>query len=714
MQENLLLGNNSYSFTPKIFKLQKEKDVNIFRVLSKEILLLTWRLFAWVIVKFSTIAYQRLNVGHLIKFISRPREVGYVSINTTSLSENKEVFYQWLVGFTDGDGTLSIVRQNDKWSLTFKLSQSTYNLRILHFIKTQLKVGSIYIDNDGNHAHFRIRDRVILEKYIFPIFDKYPLLTTKQFNYIKFKEAHSILNNPSLNKLEKDSLIFNLVNTKPPVNYISPAWSIVDNKVSNFESASKVISKAWLVGFTEAEGSFYLVEKSSNRLVHAFEITQKLDKIVLTGIKYILGISTNVKVTKLGTCALVTTNSRAIENIIEYYKNTMKGLKSFEFNLWSRSYYKTKSNPDNKKNFNNLCKINKLLTKINSKLKFNNKLDIENFSKTVEPSDNNRYKGSLILANNVNLGKRSLHTSSNISNLNPFYVTGFSDAESTFVVSIVKRSYMKTGWSVAPIFKIELHKKDLSLLNQIKSFFEDVGNITLHKTRNSASYTVSSIKELNNIIIPHFEKYPLISQKRADYLLFKSVVDSINKSEHLTYDGINQIVAIRSSMNLGLTTSLKESFPNIIPVLRPVVINQEIPDIHWFIGFSEGESCFFVDIIKSKTHKVEYQVKLKFQITQHSRDLKLMNNLLKFLNCGNLREVVGRSAVDLVITKISDIDSKIVPLFTNFPLKGNKNLDFLDFCKVFFSIKNKDHLTIEGLEYIKQIKSRMNTKRSID
>jgi hypothetical protein len=71
-------------------------------------------------------------------------------------------------------------------------------------------------------------------------------------------------------------------------------------------------------------------------------------------------------------------------------------------------------------------------------------------------------------------------------------------------------------------------------------------------------------------------------------------VDSINKSEHLTYEGLNKIVAIRASMNLGLTTTLTKSFPNVSPVLRPLIQNQEIQDIHWIIGFSEGESCFFL------------------------------------------------------------------------------------------------------------------------
>jgi hypothetical protein len=91
------------------------------------------------------------------------------------------MFYQWLVGFTDGDGTFSVSYQNNKWSLIFKIGQSTYNLRVLHFIKTQLGAGKIYIEKNKNLADFRIRDRVILESKIFPIFDKYPLLSSKHW-----------------------------------------------------------------------------------------------------------------------------------------------------------------------------------------------------------------------------------------------------------------------------------------------------------------------------------------------------------------------------------------------------------------------------------------------------------------------------------------------------------------------------------------------------
>ena len=115
---------------------------------------------------------------------------------------------------------------------------------------------------------------------------------------------------------------------KAPIDYISPAWEILNYKVNNAHDAKLVISKYWLIGFTEAEGSFYLVSKEPTRIVHAFEITQKLDLIVLQAIANILGIALGKKKTYH---TVVTTNSRSISNIIEYYSNTMKGIKAVEF-----------------------------------------------------------------------------------------------------------------------------------------------------------------------------------------------------------------------------------------------------------------------------------------------------------------------------------------------------------------------------------------------
>lgn len=298
------------------------------------------RQYAWLENRYYSSSHQRLNGGHL---------------------NNKFNFEEWLVGFTDGDGNFHIAKQvvkgNIKWNLGFKLTQSKYNLRILNYIKKELGFGSI--TSDGNKAQFFIRNRKTIETVIIPIFDKYSLLTTKYFDYLKFKKALLVLNNDKLTKEEKDRQLIIIKNSSPTNDYLSPAWEKAKLPLTNTSSINGVMTKSWVIGFIEAEGSFYLTNKSPERIVHGFGLTQKLDKIILESIGLLLGIKNNVRYKEIyNHYILDTTNSRAIENIIEYFINTMKGMKSLEYKIWARSYAKSKNN------YNRLFKIRDLIRRI--------------------------------------------------------------------------------------------------------------------------------------------------------------------------------------------------------------------------------------------------------------------------------------------------------------------------------------------------------------
>lgn len=322
-----------------IYSLGSLAVIRLIVFLSFIIKNLSTRQYAWGQTIRMLCSHQRLNVEHPnnLKLNDHSK-----SINRFKYYENKDNFHQWLVGFTDGDGSFSIIRVAEgKWTLFFKITQSTYNLRALYFIKNQLGEGSIFIDKDCDKGDFRIRDRKTIGSTILPIFDKYPLLTSKYYSFQKFKKAYEILENPNLSTKDKDNLLLELKNEQMLSNYISPAWKTVNFEVNNTNQAKTVMSKYWLIGFTEAEGSFYLVSKTSTRIVHAFEITQKLDFIVLEAIAHILGIRTSKK--KLHN-TVVTTNSRAVSNIIDYFGNTLKGMKAVEFRIWARSFVKHKGN----------------------------------------------------------------------------------------------------------------------------------------------------------------------------------------------------------------------------------------------------------------------------------------------------------------------------------------------------------------------------------
>ncbi|SRR5260221_7099531 len=130
---------------------------------------------------------------------------------------------------------------------------------------------------------------------------------------------------------------------------------------------------------------------------------------------------------------------------------------------------------------------------------------------------------------------------------------------------------------VSASFQIGLHKKDFALLELIKNSFNGVGNID-KQGKDILQYRVSSLKDLTSVIIPHFDKFPLITQKFVDFILFKQVVDLINKKEHLTIEGLHKIVAIRGSINRGLSQELKAAFPNIVAIKRSLVQSQKIID----------------------------------------------------------------------------------------------------------------------------------------
>ena len=279
---------------------------------------------------------------------------------------SKAYFEQWLVGVTDGDGNFSINYSNGKWGLSYKIAQSRYNLRLLYYIKKELGVGSVTKDN--NKGQFFIRDRKHIENIILPIFDKYPLLTSKYFDYSRFKQALDILNNDSISKEQKDKKLLILKNSKKDENYLSPIWNNISLPLTEINLIQNIMTKPWIVGFIEAEGSFYLVSKDSKRIVHGFGLTQKLDSIVLESIRLLFHIPSKVRYKEIHNHYILdTTNTRTIEHLIDYFKDTMKGVKSLEYKIWARSYVKYKGN------YEKLSNIRDTIRKIRKQL-----LEIEN------------------------------------------------------------------------------------------------------------------------------------------------------------------------------------------------------------------------------------------------------------------------------------------------------------------------------------------------
>lgn len=305
------------------------------------------------------------------------------------------------------------------------------------------------------------------------------------------------------------------------------------------------------------------------------------------------------------------------------------------------------------------------------------------------------------------------YSTSSSTIINPAVWSGLIDGEGSFSIIVDKDKVRKLGWRVQLKFQMGLHIKDFNLLCLLQQHLGGIGSIHLSRNRDIANYSIDSIKDLNNLII-HLEDYPLLTQKAADLLLFKKAVEFVNNKAHLTFQGLKEIINIKASMNLGLSDALQSEFIGYVPVERPVINYDNITlNPKWISGFISAEGNFDVRI-PSTNSKLGYRVQLRFRISQHSRDYVLMQKIVEYLGSGKIYKYAGKSAVSLAIVDFKDITDILIPFFNENPIIGVKLYDYLDWCKIHSLMINRSHLTVEGINSIRKIKSGMNTGRHIE
>ena len=87
---------------------------------------------------------------------------------------------------------------------------------------------------------------------------------------------------------------------------------------------------------------------------------------------------------------------------------------------------------------------------------------------------------------------------------------------------------------------------------------------------------------------------------------------------------------------------------------------------------------------------------LRSRAREHNKDKELLESLISTLNCGRLILKLGYG--EFIVEKFTDISEKIIPIFEKFQLQGHKLKNYEDFKQAALLIKNKAHLTREGLD----------------
>ncbi len=127
-----------------------------------------------------------------------------------------------------------------------------------------------------------------------------------------------------------------------------------------------------------------------------------------------------------------------------------------------------------------------------------------------------------------------------------YYLAGFADGEGSFNISFRPRPEFKTSWKVSACFNVS--QKDQIILVLFKKHLQ-CG--TLRSRPDGVWYfEVNNLNAIVNNVIPFFKKYRFLSaKKKNDFAIFQQIVEMISQNQHLSQEGVKQILELRNKMN---------------------------------------------------------------------------------------------------------------------------------------------------------------------
>lgn len=284
-----------------------------------------YRKWAKTIESVKKLIQEGLNVSNMEyineKVCKKPNKIIQLSDNPI-LSSNVN-FIQWFIGFIEGDGSIESGK-NSNFRFILNIAQSTYNMRLIKFIYYKLNcVGTLYLNNNPFNEkcviNYRIRSSYSLKKDIIPLIDTYGLQSSKKYySYMIFKKALF-----SQNDVEKLNLKFLLENQS-----LKATFDLQSDKLPTI---------SWIIGFVEAEGSFFIV-KHNKYYAFNFYIAQKENPILFKIQKVLQCESSIVYHKSTDTHELKVHNLESIKYLINFFDNRLIGMKAVEFRIWRYAF----------------------------------------------------------------------------------------------------------------------------------------------------------------------------------------------------------------------------------------------------------------------------------------------------------------------------------------------------------------------------------------
>ena len=126
-------------------------------------------------------------------------------------------------------------------------------------------------------------------------------------------------------------------------------------------------------------------------------------------------------------------------------------------------------------------------------------------------------------------------------------------------------------------------------------------------------------------------------------------------------------------------------------------------------GFVDGEGCFCVSFQPSQRHRLGWEVRPSFSVSQNGDRAQLLYAIQEMWGCGFIRPDRSDNTLKFEVRNVRDLVEKVLPHFRTHPLLSSKQQDvefFQTACKLIY---DGGHKTVEGFSRIVEIAMRTNS-----
>jgi hypothetical protein len=132
-------------------------------------------------------------------------------------------------------------------------------------------------------------------------------------------------------------------------------------------------------------------------------------------------------------------------------------------------------------------------------------------------------------------------------------------------------------------------------------------------------------------------------------------------------------------------------------------------DLNSYIsGFADGEACFCVSFHPSRRHRLGWEVRPSFSVSQNADRAELLHVIRRLWGCGSIRPDRSDRTLKFEVRNVRELTERVLPHFAAYPLQSSKQADVERLRQICEMVLAGRHFESSGFERIVNLAMGMN------